>query len=735
MAENDFTYSNKKIHMPKNKKGEKSESSELITIEEYKGKTDFTKERNDNRTVIEDLLDFNSFFINNKVSNSHINRVSGLSTNSYSDTDNIFINKLSDMMTGVQNALGPEHYEIFSQYITGMKLADLIDEEGNILPLTDKSKLQEILTSKGITIPADEYLHDINKKLENCKIDLVKLSPDILDSTVTEVVSSDYGYDAIVLKNTAGNYLIVNSCTNAESTNDIYAIAYALAKQVVGDGELLELAIEQILPAINNSGINNSDYYLDLINNGGVEYLEEVYKGQLQANIDLINKYADKAEKEGNKLELNGYSLGGGIQLTAYSIACRDNPDLEKYIQSVSVFNPFISFVEQNPVNTGDEKKGFIETWKDLFSGKNNKDNCLIDYLANSNKVRIYSGEEDYISTFNNCVYDLRERFTFIKTEDLKRGQVQDITQIYSIILGDKANHGFKGIEFDAIDENGNIKEEGSYVSISDSMASAIGNDNHLYRLFQKTKEIFGFESEEDKYKVDYSSIIYQTINLAHLEDLFKDTPEAAPIIDELSDYLKDNVGDYTYDGIVDAIVDGAWDVVGDTIDSEVPKMVRGEDTWVPNFIEDKVEGWVGDAGTSLAHRYKDKDAFEDAFGGFLKSDENKEYVLSLLSNLKNGDYVKAYRNVKTLMSNLEEQFEMSYEDVGAESVNILGLEIDYTNYGEVFVNDIIKDELINILGQLEKQLDGYAMDVAKDYIEDSGGLGGVIEKILPFKE
>ena len=36
-------------------------------------------------------------------------------------------------MTGVQNALGPEHYEIFSQYITGMKLSDLIDEEGNIV--------------------------------------------------------------------------------------------------------------------------------------------------------------------------------------------------------------------------------------------------------------------------------------------------------------------------------------------------------------------------------------------------------------------------------------------------------------------------------------------------------------------------------------------------------------------------------------------------------------------------
>ena len=96
---------------------------------------------------------------------------------------------------------------------------------------------------------------------------------------------------------------------------------------------------------------------------------------------------------------------------------------------------------------------------------------------------------------------------------------------------------------------------------------------------------------------------------------------------------------------------------------------------------------------------------------------------------------VSITNNDPVLMSNLEDQFEISYEDVGEESVNIFGLEVDYTNYGEVFVNDIIKDKLLDILGQLENQLDDYAMDVAKDYIEDSGGLGGVIEKILPFKE
>lgn len=721
MSNNNMSYSPKKIE-----KGNIKVSSggfkgfEGVDIKDYVGSNDFSNEEKTDRTLIEEILDFDSLFLKNDNTNKQANRVAGLSANNYSDKDNIYINKLSDLMTGIQNTLGPEHYEIFSQYIAGMKLSEIIDEEGNILPLTDTTKIMEILTAQGITSPAAEVLYDINKKLEDCNIDLVKLSPDMLASTVTEVVSSDYGYDAIVLKNTDGNYLIVNSCTNADSTNDIYAIAYALAKQIVGDDELLDLVIEQILPAINNSTINNSDYYLDLINNGGTSYLKEVYEAQLQDNVKLIEKYAEIAEQEGNKLELNGYSLGGGLQLTAYSIACRENQDIEKYIQSVSVFNPFISFLEQNPINTGDEKRDFLETMKGLFTGKKYGDNCLVDYIADSDKVRIYSGEEDYVSTFNNCVYDLLDRYTFVKTKDLEYGQVKDVTGIYSIILGDKANHGFKGIELDTFDEFGNIEESGAYISISESMAAATGQESFVFKLFQKFKDLFYVENEEDKYKVDYASIIYQTVNLAHLEEMLKDVPQAVPIIDELKDYLGDNIGNYSYDGIVDALVDGAWDVVGDTIDTEVPNIVRNA---LPNWLDYLIGGWAGDVVTDIAQAYKDKDAFEEALGDFLKSDENKEYVMSLLNSLKNEDYIKAYGNIKTLISNFEESFEVSYEDVGLESFEILGYELfEYENVISSYVNETIKDEILKILGGLESKINEYAMDAASDYIEDNGG-------------
>ena len=665
------------------------------------------------RTVIEEIMDVDSIFLNNQQSDN----TGGYSSNNYSDKDNIYINKLSDVMTKIQNALGPDYYAIFSEYITGKQLGEIVDENGLKL-LTDKNLLEEILTKNNITENVDVIYEEINTILDEQKesIDLSKLSENMLASTVEEVVTTTSNFDAMVLKNTEGNYVIVDSCTNAQSTNDIYAIAYALAKQIVGDDELVSLVIEQILPVLNNETINSSDYYLDLVNNGGVEYLEQIYTQQLQDNIALIEKYAKKAQEEGNLIQLNGYSLGGGIQLTAYSALCSTNPEIEQYIESVSVYNPFISYMEQNPMNEEESffsnlfaKDENIEWYEKLLNPSlgRNKENQLIDYLASSEKVRIYSGEEDYISTFNNCLYDLKDRFTFLKTEDIEQGEISDISEIYSIILGDKANHNFRVIEQEYFDENGNIKETGEYVSISDSLAKAAGTEeNPLSKLFSKITDVLGIDSPESTYAIDYKEIINSTLNLADLENLLSNVPEAQPIVDELIIYLEDNVGNYTYDGIAEALTDGVWDVVGDKIDSEIPKMVEN---WANENLSKYISGdvlsfgtdLVSDLGVSLVDTYKDKSAFENAFKGFLTSEENKEYVISLLSNLNNGDYLKAYFNINTLMSNFEESFEVNYSDVGKESINIFGQEIKYTNIVEEKINIVIKDEIVKVVKDL----------------------------------
>ena len=693
------------------------------------------------RTVIEEIMDVDSIFLNNQQTDN----TSGYSSNNYSDKDNIYINKLSDVMTKIQNALGPEYYAIFSEYITGKQLGEIVDENGLKL-LTDKALIEEILNKNNITENVDVIYEEINTILDEHKesIDLSKLSEDMLASTIEEVVTTTSNFDAMVLKNTEGNYVIVDSCTNAQSTNDIYAIAYALAKQIVGDDELVSLVIEQILPVLNNETINSSDYYLDLVNNGGVEYLEQIYNQQLQDNIALIEKYAKKAQEEGNLIQLNGYSLGGGIQLTAYSALCSTNPEIEQYIESVSVYNPFISYMEQNPMNEGesffsnlftkDDNVKWYEKLLDPSLGRN-KENQLIDYLASSEKVRIYSGEEDYISTFNNCLYDLKDRFTFLKTEDIEQGEISNISEIYSIILGDKANHNFRVIEQEYFDENGNIKETGEYVSISDSLAKAAGEEeNPLSKLFSKITDVLGIESPESTYAIDYKNIINSTLNLADLENLLSDVPEAQPIVDELIIYFEDNVGNYTYDGIAEALTDGVWDVVGDKIDSEIPKMVENwADKNLSKYISSDILNFgtdlVSDLGISLANTYKDKSAFENAFKGFLTSEENKEYVISLLSNLNSGDYVKAYFNINTLMSNFEESFEVEYSDVGKESISIFGQEIEYTNVIEEKINIIIKDEIVKVV----KDLIGDQISQAASNVDIGSIISNPLETITDY--
>ena len=179
---------------------------------------------------------------------------------------------------------------------------------------------------------------------------------------------------------------------------------------------------------------------------------------------------------------------------------------------------------------------------------------------------------------------------------------------------------------------------------------------------------------------------------------------------------------------IADAIIDGAWEVVGDKIDTEVPKMISG---MLPDWIDNTIVDWAGDIGTDVAHYFKDEDVFKDALSDFLKSDENKDYVISLLNSLKNEDYIKAYGNIKTLIDNFEDSFEVNYEDIGTENFEIFGYEIEYTNIGSEFVNGIIKDEVLNILKGLEKQIDSYAAGAVKDYIDDAGGIGGVLGGLI----
>lgn len=361
---------------------------------------------------------------NNQANNP---QVSNFSPNSYSDKDNIYINKLSDIMTATKNNLGEENYKIYTEYLKGKKLSEIYTADDKLSPITDETALNNILKNMQIDKDASQVMEEINQVLQNSSFDGSTLSEDMKNSTIIEVANTESGYDTFVLKNSVGNYLIVNSCTNDKSAEDIAAIAYTLSLQLVGDEDLISFALNDILPEFKNESIESSEIASTIIEKG-TDYLKEKNQGQLQDNKELIEKYAAKAQEEGSKLELNGYSLGGGIQLTAYSQVCIENPDIENTIESVAVFNPFVAFAEQQrPARTGNP---LLNITSYIIKPS------LIQYLSSSEKLRIYSGQEDMVSTFNTSVQSLKDKFVFLHAKDIENGSVQEITQLYSIILG-----------------------------------------------------------------------------------------------------------------------------------------------------------------------------------------------------------------------------------------------------------------------------------------------------------
>ena len=222
---------------------------------------------------------------NNQVNNP---QVSNFSPNTYSDKDNIYINKLSDIMTATKNNLGEENYKIYTEYLKGKKLSEIYTADDKLSPITDETALNNILKNMQIDKDASQVMEEINQVLQDSSFAGSTLSEDMKNSTIIEVANTESGYDAFVLKNSVGNYLIVNSCTNDKSAEDIAAIAYTLSLQLVGDEDLISFALNDILPEFKNESIESSEIASTIIEKG-TDYLKEKNQGQLQDNKDLKN--------------------------------------------------------------------------------------------------------------------------------------------------------------------------------------------------------------------------------------------------------------------------------------------------------------------------------------------------------------------------------------------------------------------------------------------------------------
>lgn len=617
----------------------------------------------------------------------NVNELKKYSTTGYSDSDNIYMNQFQRIMVDLQNKLSADEYMIYCKYFEGKKVSELIDEDGNLKILDNNDRVKSIINEFGIDLNVSDVINKINKNIRPDDVNKwlsfktsdgkLAISQEVLNCKIYEIARSDSGYDYTILIDENGNPILINSSTNPNDLEDIAAIAYALSKQLIGEGAD-ELADELfgILSNIEGVEIDNKvikDFYESLNNKdiNNFEALESYYLNQIDDSQKAIEKCIEIAKQNGSKAILNGYSLGGGLLLSSYSKLCIDNPELEEYILGVSAFNPFISVAEQY-----------------------NEKYDLIDYVAKSDKVIIYSGEEDFVSIFNNSVEKLLERFVFLKTEEIDE-EVSNITDFLGFIIGGKSNHGFAPIVADIFDENGNIIQEGKFHAISRTVANVDGNPsfsdffaepidgyiNSYSNLIEQVsssflkkvidipefniKEMLSFNFS---HKPNYSSIFSNLFQVADVK-----VPDGAKgeLVDSLLDYVKYNVGEYKYDELVGILADGMWGIIKETADSK-------------KWYEKYAVSWFGD-----------EELFKETMIDFFMEEDNKVFLLSMITQLIKQDKT-AYNDVlDCLINKIDELYENKIIDKYDNAVPI---------YAEISVS-INREIKKSFLKELKKTL------------------------------
>lgn len=542
-------------------------------------------EKQQDSTSFSDVLALSLFLENDQ--KATLSEDGPYSLNSYSDKDNIYLNKLSDIMTFTKNDLGKENYKIYVEYLKGKKLSEICMDDDTLHLITDEEAIKTILEKLHIEKDASEVIAEINAVLQNSHFAGSTLSEEMKNSTIMEIASTGSGYDAFVLKDADGNYVIVNSCTNETSVEDYAAIIYTLFQQISGDEELFSMVFNNILPLFRNDDLSREDLFSELASKG-TNYFKEINEGQLRDNKELIEKYASLARDENVKLELNGYSLGGGIQLAAYSEACIEDPKLEEVIESVSVFNPFLSFAEQQK----EEKK--VYTFEEMRERKDHP--YLIQYLANSDKVRIYSGEGDMVSTFNTSIDELKDKFVFLHAREIEKDSVKDIRQLPSIILGGGSNYIIDALDQNYFDEKGNVTEAGQYISVLDLVSNAADFPS----LFLLSNE----------YNTNYQYLMSFIMNFSGIQEQIDTLTDqnAKSILTSILNYLKNDIGSISYDGLTSSIANGCWEAIEENIDQQ-------------NFF---MEG--------IANFFKDESVFQQAMFRFFHDEDTQNDVLTLIS-------------------------------------------------------------------------------------------------------
>lgn len=526
-----------------------------------------------------------------------------------SDYDKININSFNNHLTNeLKEKLGrnSDAYIFLCKYLEGKKLRDVLDEEGHIvIPDEELQKLYDSIyvSPGGYGGLSDETRQMVVNKLKDAlkTTSMGEYSGTILDSTICEIVSDQYGFDAIVYEKD-GEYCIANTCADGQSQEDILLIIYSALYSTTGSDD----AYDYFSPFFSNinGGLNLEEmgYNFDYKD---IAKAKEIYNHQRQKSYEMLKKYSNM----GN-VSLEGYSMGGGIQFDSYLQLIEDNPEKAKNIH-LELYNPYIGFLEGN----SDYMDG-----DNLIDGKRNRlKEILKDY---SDNIHIFAAEGDVVSQFNSLTDCLADNFTYLKGNSKIDYSLPDnfqFTDILNLIFGEDSRHSLEGFDSSDtyFDNNGNVISSGKQITInevaggnykSNSLSSLITNafeDN----LTELKKDLMDFDLGDANYAKDGISVMY----------------------DDLLNYLKNNVGNITSDGFLKALSPGLAEIL-----KEGARKQAGSDAG----------SWVID---QVANNYLTDDEIYNGLKDYLSKADTENVIDNLIGEMVSGNF----NNISTVVTKI----------------------------------------------------------------------------------
>lgn len=190
------------------------------------------------------------------------------------------------------------------------------------------------------------------------------------DFKVVEVIKGEAGFDCTIFQDVDGNYLLCFPCTSLDGNEDvIYDVEH-----------ILSLDLTDILKTFDITDISAS------------------HSKQKKQAIEIGKKYFELAKKNGKKLNISGYSLGGSLAEETYLNLCNKNIFNTMYedLFSKNIFNTRYEDCDTigNLIIYDGLHKNMMKNQGDFIKEQNEK-----------GKIKIYNAEGSTVSSYYGYEY------------------------------------------------------------------------------------------------------------------------------------------------------------------------------------------------------------------------------------------------------------------------------------------------------------------------------------------